>query len=211
MTSTPPTDRRDALRRHVSTRVSSLQAGYLAETSSAAASLARLRRAVNSEPGSDPAVWSEIFEGLPEVLVGRTDSPSTHERAAHSAITLFAIHQQSKDIPMHQRGVGFGTAVRRLGVHTGNPDSVLRRFHAVGTATAFSEVLHHARGLITQLRSARIPLDYGRFAVDLADLQFPRSADRVRLAWGRDYYRVEPDTSTTTEGATDPLAEASTS
>ena len=51
---------------------------------------------------------------------------------------------------------------------------------------------HHARGIVTQLRSHAIALDYGRLAVDLYDLQFLNCADRVRRQWGRDYYRTPP-------------------
>ena len=56
-------------------------------------------------------------------------------------------------------------------------------------AETFLEVVHHARGLITQLRSHGIPLDYGMFTEDLVYLQ-TRGADRVRLRWGRDFYRI---------------------
>ena len=64
------------------------------------------------------------------------------------------------------------------------------RFTAIGTASTWDETVYHARGIIQQLRAFAVPLDYGRFAGDLYLLRKPSSADRVRLAWGRDFYRV---------------------
>ncbi|WP_165497147.1 type I-E CRISPR-associated protein Cse2/CasB [Rhodococcus sp. ABRD24] len=187
-------DRHRDLAAHVGRRVGALQSAYLADSSSANASLARLRRAVNRQPGSDPAVWQETFDGFPTSLVGAGDEPSRFEYATHAAITLFAIHQQSQRLPMHQHGFGIGGAARRLGIATDSSEAVLRRFQTLGTSTTFDETVYHARALVTQLRAARIPLDYARFAVDLADVQDVRRADGVRLAWGRDYYRIGPTT-----------------
>lgn len=191
-TETIPEDVDQSLRSYVATKVSVLQARYCRDDSTAAASLARLRRAVTAAPGADSAVWEETFEGLPGGLIGRNDTPSRHEVAAHAAITLFAVHQQSKRDPMHTTGIGFGQAVQRLAAAGRNGDSaVLRRFQALSTATDFAETTYHARSLITQFRTANVQLDYGRFAEDLADLQLPSRADGVRLRWGREYYRPD--------------------
>ncbi|SDQ52583.1 type I-E CRISPR-associated protein Cse2/CasB [Quadrisphaera sp. DSM 44207] len=198
----PPGSRDEQLERYVGARVAALQAGYRADRSAAVGALARLRRAVTTDPGADPAVWAETLAGLPEPLMGRGDEPSAYERAAHSAITVFALHQQSQTTDMHRADQGVGSAVRQLGQRTGADEAVRRRFHALGTASSFAEALHHLRGLVTQFRAAGIPLDYGRLARDLRRLQDPRTADRVRLAWGRDYHRAtrpeDLDASTTT-------------
>lgn len=192
-----------SLRSYVTMKVSALQSRYCNDDSAAAASLARLRRAVTTAPGADSNVWGEIFEGMPPALLGRGDEPSRHEVAAHTAITLFAIHQQSKRVPMHQRGVGFGAAVQRLAsLGHGSENAVMRRFQAIGTASDLNETTHHARSLITQFRSAGVALDYGILAEDLSDLQLPSRADRVRLRWGRQYYRIDK-----TAEQTDPVDE----
>ena len=180
------------LTQHVTAHVIRLQQGYLADRPGAVASLARLRRAVSAEPGDDPAVWFDIFDGFPQRLLGHGDTASAAERAAHAAVTIFAVHQQSRMEPMHRHGVSLGTAVRALGRENANEDAVLRRFHALGTASSLSETLHHLRGLVTQLRGAAIGLDYGRLARDLWRLQNPRTAPGVRLEWGRAYYRSQP-------------------
>ena len=185
-----------ALEEYVWDKVGKLQGKYIAGSSSAVASLARLRRAVSAEPGSDPFVWQETLEGLPKQFVGDDQTVSLEERAVHAAMTLFAVHQQSKIDKMHKPRISFGAAASKLAYATGmegkqNP-AVLRRFQALGTATSLTESVTNARGLIGQFRSAGISLDYGRLAVDLARLQDSRSADTVRLEWGRAYY-FKPD------------------
>lgn len=182
---------RPALARHIDARIRKIQRIYLeGHRPLVAGTLARLRRAVATEPGSDPWVWNEAVDGLPAELVGRGDTASPGERAAYAAMTLYAVHQQSKSMPMHQTGPSLGRAVQRLGMPEGAGGAsaaVKRRFDALMTSTTFSELQHHARGLIQQLRAADIALDYGRFAEDLRILQDPAIANTVRLRWGRDY------------------------
>lgn len=182
-----PPDRQ--LQDFVTDRVRDLARRYLADNSAAVASLARLRRVVDHEAGSDPTVWPETLGDLPPVLVGAGDAPSRYERAAHSAITLFALHQQAKNTSVHKAGSGLGGAVRRLGNGDFSEEATLRRFKALATASSYREINHHLRGLVSQLRAAGIPLDYGQLARDLSRLQSPKTADSVRLNWGRDYYR----------------------
>ncbi|HRP99724.1 MAG TPA: type I-E CRISPR-associated protein Cse2/CasB [Terrimesophilobacter sp.] len=179
-----------ALSDFVVKRVRELQSAYLRGEAGATASLARLRRAVGDEPGSNPVVWRETL-GLPEQYTGRGDDPSRAERAVHFALTLFATHQQSQGQAMHRGGYGLGRAARQLGVSgAASEQAVLRRFQSLGTASSLTEAAVHARGLVTQFRSAGIPLDYGRLAVDFVRFQDPRHVASVRLNWGRDYYRA---------------------
>ena len=171
----------------VDRRVTELQRGLQDGRPTAVAALARLRRGVGKEVGVLPDLWRLTLDGLPEPEF-RSDKPTRDERAAYTAITLYALHQQSRTKGMHEPGIGLGTAVARL-ARIASAAAVQRRFEALGTAESFPEVVHHARGLITQLRGANLGLDYGRFADELCWLQQPGSAARVRLAWGRDFYR----------------------
>ena len=180
------------LRDHVGSRVAGLQRGYLADEPSAVQALARLRRAVGSEPGADPSVWALVFEGMPPVLLGHGDLPSAAERAAHDALTVFAVHQQGRGEPVHRPGTSVGTAVRALGRALSAEEAVRRRFEALGTASSAPETLHHLRGLVTQMRGAGVALDYGLLARDLRRLAGPATTGGVRLAWGRDYHRAKP-------------------
>jgi len=187
----------------VDRQVSTLQAQYQANVASAVSALARLRQGVGRAPGADLELLGFAFQPLRSTASGASgdgalydlldlssDEISPEERAAYAAITLFALHQQSRrDAPMHRRGHSFGQAARLLGQRNGASDAVRRRFTALGTATTWEESVHHARALIQQFRQHRVQLDYGGFARDLLDLHGP-FADRVRARWGRDYFRT---------------------
>lgn len=194
----PPRSATESLRLHVGSVVTQLQRFYLADQQSlsgpAAAQLARLRREVAASPGADPFIWQLLFEKWPSELAVRGDDVTSAETSAHTALCLYAIHQQSERThPMHVVGRTLGGAVARLARPAGEEEQrVRRRFNALATAATLGEIVHHSKGLITQLRSADIPLDYGRFAADLFLLQSPAHADAVRRQWGRDYYRDQP-------------------
>jgi CRISPR system Cascade subunit CasB len=152
-----------------------------------------------------PELWRYTLAELPDERPPRDGTPTVSERAAYTAMTLFAIHQQSRGQEMHQSGQSLGTAVRQLQARAGSAAAVRRRFEALGTAETFAEVVHHARGLINQLRAHGITLDYGMFTEDLVYLQ-TRAADRVRLRWGRDFYRIPKQSRHTDDDS--PAAEA---
>lgn len=191
----PRVSRSAAVAAYVNGRVGALVRA--AESPSTRATLARLRGAVTREPGTVPEVWSVTIDGAPGTPRG--DEPTAEERAIHLAMTLFAIHQQSRSRSMHVKGRGLGQAVRLLeqarGDRDGTVSPVRRRFDALATAASLHEAAHHLRGLMGQLRSAGegIGLDYGALAADLFDLQIPARAATVRLRWARQYYRVSAD------------------
>lgn len=177
----------------VDAQLSRIQAGYLRypPSSSARADLAQLRRGV----GRDAGTVAEIL-GLTtnaDAPRPRQDDPTAEECAIHTAMTLYALHQQSQGRPMHVRGRGFGAALGSIRYADGaeNP-GVVRRFRALGTATDLREAAAHARALVTLLRSAGQGFDYGVLARDLTRLQDPSRAPAVRLAWGREFYRARP-------------------
>lgn len=195
----------ETLERYTGGRVTGLQKQYLSDSPAAKAALAQLRRC---DPASDEGVleaWEIAFSGAPSELIGRGDAPTRAERALATALHLYALHQQSKQDPMHAAGKGLGSAIRKL-ASPEDPDSrerpVMRRYHALTTATERTEVLHHLRGLIRQLRDAGIPIDYARLASDLYFLSSPGSRTRVRLAWARDLTRRPRDESTDPEQST---------
>jgi CRISPR system Cascade subunit CasB len=177
--------------------IAALQNDYLRDKAAARANLAGLRRGLGKPAGSIPEIWAITIGVVPEQLSWQRDEPSRAEHASHAALCLFALHQQSWPGRAHLPGVSFGTAVARLReAESRSADAVTRRFMAVATAVSIDEVLVHIRGLITQLRGIRQGLDYARLADDLLGLLSPSTATPVRLAWGRDYYRVKADNTT---------------
>lgn len=179
----------EQVRTFVHTRIS-----RFAKTSnqSLAATLARLRRGIGKEPGSQPDLWEVTLDELPESLQGTDATPSFGERAVHTALTLFSLHQQGKDINekcMSESGSTLGGAVRDM--IRQNPDreeAIKRRFMVAVTADSYEELAWHLRGLVQLLRSEEVRLDYPNLAKDLFYYQFPGNRDRIRLKWGRHFY-----------------------
>lgn len=128
-------------------------------------------------------------------------------RAEHTALTLYAVHQQSRPKPMHITGIGLGRALRAL--HSGehakfSQEAVNRRFAAAATATSPAELALHLRGLVAQLHTIGQALDYTRLFHDLVAWQDADGIGRVRRRWGSDYFvwQAEPDDATTKSAGT---------
>lgn len=157
--------------------------------STARAVMARLRRGIGHKPGELPELWGEFLLYLPESLFGHGE-PSRAEWAIYIALTMFALHQQSRDRkaePMHRPGISLGSAANRLMDSEDDRERIARRFYPAATASDMMALSHHLRGLVTLLREKNIPLDYVRLASDLYFFQNPDIADRVRLRWGEDF------------------------
>lgn len=176
----------------VDERVTDLQNRFLRERRdpAAVAALARLRRGAGKAPGDVLDILE--FTVSAEFRPGPSEKePSPDEWAAHIAMTLFAMHQQSRGERMHRRGRGLGTALRSL--HTGDPKSLpeplARRFRTLGTADSLPELIHHLRGAVQLLRIGSAPLDYGLLADQLVVWQL-FGPKKVQLTWGRQFYRT---------------------
>lgn len=186
----------EELRTHVAKQIGELQKRLLANDPNARAALAQMRR---TDPTTDEGILDALtlgFREVPESLIGRGDSPSRAEIAIGTALSLYSIHQQSQKEPMSQSGWGLGRAVRQLANPTSGDSRdkpVMRRFNALTTSTDPIEATRHIRGLVTQFRSERIPLDYGRLAEDIYWLQSPKTQTRVKLNWARDLARFQPN------------------
>lgn len=193
-----------SLDRRVGRRVAALQHDLLSDRqgrahAAATQLLAVLRREDLSRLPSDPRVMGEIEMLSPPPDRLDSDDLSWDERAVYQALGLYAVHQQSRDTPVHVLGRSVGSATRQLGLLRSDDREldppVLRRFHAVGTATSHERRVGLLRALVTMFRSEGVPLDYGRLALDLRSLQHGRTAPGVLLRWGRDLYRNPPTTS----------------
>jgi len=192
MTNDTTTSLSDHLSRLVAARVSRLQREYQRDESAAVADLALLRRGVSQRPGQDVRLIGLTIAGVHPRPHELPDEPTDAERAAYAAMTLFAVHQQSQRTrSMHRADHSFGRSSRLLGRRSHAMEAVRRRFTIAATASSWDETLHHTRALIQQFRANDVPLDYGAFARDLYWIQTPGSAERVRLSWGRDFYRVD--------------------
>lgn len=158
------------------------------------ATLAKLRRGIGKAPGSMPELWAVTFDGLPETLTRKWVEPTYGEWAVHTTMTLYALHQQGKDIQencMNKEGESLGISLRKLIKDEEDELRVKRRFDAAATSDSLEEFSYHLRGLIQRLKAEDLPLDYVELAEDLYRFQFSEARDSIRLKWGRAFYRME--------------------
>ncbi|WP_250298962.1 type I-E CRISPR-associated protein Cse2/CasB [Streptomyces sp. A 4/2] len=177
-------------------RITSLQRGYLDDRSDAVGVLARLRRGIGRPAGETADLWGLIgTEPLYEQYErgGLTeDEMCQAEEAAHAAVTLWSLHQQSHHTSrMHRRpGLELGAAVRRLVPGAEIDEPTRKRFVRVGTAATPVVLAGRLRELVILLRREAIALDYGMLADQLHMWQLPGGAPSVRRSWGRSYLAV---------------------
>ena len=154
--------------------------------------LAQIRRGVGKRLDESYETWQFILSEIPEQLLSKTPdcTPTPAENAIFTAITLFAVHQQSQTNSVNKSGSSFGEAVGKMARNSVN-DSIKKRFDAVITSNDLEELTNHARGLINLMRFSDIGIgfDYALFAKDLYYFQFPDSRRSVVFRWGQDYYR----------------------
>ncbi|MGP4102536.1 type I-E CRISPR-associated protein Cse2/CasB [Nonomuraea sp. KM90] len=175
------------------TYVSDLQNGYLADRSIAVATLAQLRCGAGKLPEDVPDLWGmagteRLYsdQHIPEREAVRA------EAALFAAITLYALHQQSKAAPMHRAGAELGAAVRQLMPNGSLDEPIRKRFVRLGTATTPAVLTDRLRQVVILLRNASIPLDYGILARQLYQAQDPDGLRQVRQRWGRSFHSYRP-------------------
>ncbi|MFD8799943.1 type I-E CRISPR-associated protein Cse2/CasB [Streptomyces atroolivaceus] len=197
-TVTTATTPREQVARLAAQHLAPLQRGYLADQSREVAALARLRRGAGREAGQLPDLWSLIDTGPLHVTPDGARPLSENdlvraEDALHVALTLWALHQQSRPTGMHQTDRrnerrGLGTAVRRM-MRPGEIDEPLRkRLVRAGTAPDLASLAQRLRDIVVLLRREDIPLDYALLAGQLYTWQRPGGADTVRREWGRSFH-----------------------
>jgi CRISPR system Cascade subunit CasB len=160
------------------------------------ATLARLRRASGALPGEAADIWEVTIGALPNELTGKDRERA--ELAAHTALTLFGIHQQGRSESVSVKDVGFGKAVRSVvKPDLSNEAGIRRRFNALATASEFTELANHARGLVRLIRAEKgSGFDYPRFAKELYNYQLSsEQSNQARMSWGRDFYAYSTDAS----------------
>ncbi|MDB4873142.1 MAG: CRISPR-associated protein Cse2 family [Gemmatimonadales bacterium] len=178
--------------------VTELQRGYRADTSAAAATLAQLRRGAGRLPQDMPELWGltgaeRLYQALPSS--GSDTDASRAEGAMFLAVTLYALHQQSRpDLGMHKAGIDLGAAVRRLMPNGEIDEPIRRRFTRAGTATTLSTLAYRLREIVSLLRRESVPLDYALLAQHLYQAQLPGGMQQVRQSWGRSFHAHRPQT-----------------
>ncbi|MET7456277.1 type I-E CRISPR-associated protein Cse2/CasB [Streptomyces sp. NPDC005574] len=197
-TATAPPTGRSRLAELAAAQINKWQEGYLRDSPKDIAALARLRRGAGRDAGDLPDLWTlvdttplhahrEGGRSLGEEELVRA------ENALHAALTLWALHQQSRSTRMHRlhtrsRPAGLGAAVRRLMPPDGIDEPVRKRLVRAGTAPDLTALSQRLRDLVVLLRRADVPLDYGLLAGQLYTWQWPGGSDTVRREWGRSFH-----------------------
>lgn len=155
------------------------------------ATLATLRAGVGKEPGTVPALWP-FYSTL-----DKSGALTKELRAEHTAMCLFAVHQQSNVRPVHLRGgLTLGEAMRRYRRQDSNstPDrdtentAVDKRMAAIASATTYRELEEHLRRAVSLMRREVIEMDYDRLFHDLKHWQDLRARPAVIRRWGAAYF-----------------------
>jgi CRISPR system Cascade subunit CasB len=191
-----------------------LQEDYLDDRPYAVAALARLRRGAGKEAAQVPDLWGladtgALYEQPPARRPLSEDELIHAEDAVHVALTLWALHQQSRRKAMHRADrrtapMGFGAAVRRLMPRNEIDEPVRKRFVRVGNAPDLAAMSLRLRDVVLLLRREDIELDYVLLAEQLYRWQEPGGRDLVRRAWGRSFHAYQaPEGSGTDDSPTD--------
>ena len=180
------------------THIRALQSGYLRDHPDAVASLARIRRGVGKPVHAVPDLWGLTGTELLYSEIDERRRPEDFlraENAVHIAVTLWALHQQSRrDVPMHvTRGPHLGRAVRDLMPQEQFDEPIRRRFVRVGTASSLDVLTQRLRDIVLLLRQEARPMDYGVLATQLYRWQQPGGRGAVHREWGRNFHaRAQP-------------------
>lgn len=180
----------------VNRKVANLQSAYMAGSSSARASLARLRKTDQQGGAAWVVIGEELFEELPDLGFGQAVE---HKEllSIRASLRCYAMLQQSKEYPVALMGSktgsgSFGAACRDItGADDKGSAGVRRRMAVLESATDFNSLENGLRSLIQLMRASnrQIQLDFGKLAGDLFKLQFEDIRQEVFEAWARDYYR----------------------
>ncbi|MDX3098840.1 type I-E CRISPR-associated protein Cse2/CasB [Streptomyces sp. ME19-03-3] len=158
--------------------------------------LAALRSGTGREPGTVAAMWP--FHRTRIASEWRHKGSLTRDLAAeHTALTLFARHQQTHDRRMHVTGNSPGTAVgllaRKAADSAGKAATAAleRRFGHLLTSADADELALHLRSFAPLLNRAGVGLDYDLVRTALRtwdDPRRPHAAGRFRQRWDRDFH-----------------------
>ena len=93
---------------------------------------------------------------------------------------------------MHSEQQPLGKAVRKLAALQDESEltRIRKRFTVFATSADMEECAYYLRGLVQLLRAKGVPMDYIQLAYDLYQFQTENGAQKVKLRWGQDFYRV---------------------
>lgn len=190
---TRPSQIADIVRQAAHGHITGLQSGYTRDRPDAVGALARIRRGAGKPIHSIPDLWGLTGTELLHQRIDERRRPDDFvraENAVHIAVTLWALHQQSRrDAPMHLAGgPQLGRAVRDIMPRDEIDEPLRRRFVRVGTSTSLDMLAQRLRDIVLVLRQHAQPMDYSALAAQLYLWQLPAYRNGVHRAWGRNFH-----------------------
>lgn len=188
--------KKNEIAKYVSSKIVRLQT--LSDTGNGKAYMAELRKGVGKEPGELPILFGTLLEDMPEDFMSKDGIPTKEEWACYVALTLFAWHQQGKDLKtdcMHTRDrISVGAAFRKLKLKLALNDAnaeerLLKKLQIIITAMDVNGFSQHLRSMIKMLAQNNIRFNYALLAADIYEWQIQDSRDAVNLRWGQDFYK----------------------
>ncbi|GAA1943261.1 type I-E CRISPR-associated protein Cse2/CasB [Kitasatospora viridis] len=178
----------------VDKRLRELQSGYRNDRADVVADVARIRRGAGRSVADAPELWG--VTGL-ELLYSAGQGARTAaeaENAFHSAVTLWALHQQGhREQGMHLPfGPELGHSIRQLMPNNDIDEPIRKRFVRLGTASSFDLLTQRLRELVLLFRRDAIPLDYAVLADQLVQWQQPGGRGSVHSSWGHSFHAYRP-------------------
>lgn len=163
--------------------------------------LAALRTSKSiTDPGAT-VVWPYILANLDEQDLSRTGTPTREEIAVYTAIRLYAIYQQGVEqllyTPYYKRNDGDKTLTlfqAMAGIQNAGDDATAlrRQITQVLATTNFETTINSLTRLVGVLKGKKTGavVDFAQLAEDIFWYQTGyKSANKVRLQWGQDFYR----------------------
>lgn len=164
------------------------------------AALAHLRNSPSVLNPQAQHVWPLLLSALPSRELSINGMPTKAELAVFASLRMFANYQQGHDdlryAPSWPKdeadGITVFSALSQMRQTAEDQDRLDRRVGALLAMTNLEAVVNALIHLIDILKGSKsqAQLDFARLAQDLYDFQWSfENANRVRLAWGREYYR----------------------
>lgn len=172
--------------------------------------LASVRSASSITNQRAQKVWPVLMAKLPEERLSKNGEPTPAEIAIYAAIRFYAIHQQGKEVFVcgdsskkdSKDGITFFEALASLRRNEDTRAALDRRVQPLLKTTNIAGVLDSLAHLVAILKASdwTQKIDYPRLAQDLFWFQQSfKSASRVQLLWGQQYFRTIKQT-TKSEG-----------
>jgi len=162
--------------------------------------LASARTAASITSPRAQAVWPMILANLEPKMLSRSGKPTRAQVAIYAAIRFYAVHQQAQTQSVYgpsfgetPEGLSLFDALAELRQNEETRTALDRRVQPLLGTTNVASVINSLGHLVAILKAKNkeLKIDYARLAQDLYWFQAGyEQANRVRLVWGQQYFRV---------------------